>query len=466
MEDCRGDVPPALQELAQCRMQDAEEACHKLFKKYGLTVPIDVEFLNAGEEELEQLPFIPFSKWLKHLMDYDLLHRVTGVENKELPERLEEFWRRYKLLYPEHELFTLAENGQVTLKQCIPIFAHADEGRTYKNKALLVLSLHGCVGRGTRNYKKRLVRKPHIKRDPMGMNYAGATWGSHFIFTTLLRSAMVANPDSLDIVCSAFAQDMASLATTGVTSANGKQRLWAQLIGLKGDLPALAKLGKFVRNFGRAPKAQSGRVPFAGICWLCMAGCEQDPTRSLPYEDFRPNAAWIGTMFESRPWSGEDPPIMQGIPGLPEAPEVFFMTDIWHNFHNGLGKYWVASCFIMFATTAGLLPGNSIPAKLQFLSQDYVRFCRQAKITAFLKEFTRENLSFDSFRSYPQGIWSKAAVTTHAMLYIQHFCERDIRGKWEDAMLVAIASRLFTHPPPIRFNVLFACVFSCTWTNL
>ena len=43
-----GALPPALKEFASIRPKDAEEACHKLFKKYGLTVPVKIDTIAAG----------------------------------------------------------------------------------------------------------------------------------------------------------------------------------------------------------------------------------------------------------------------------------------------------------------------------------------------------------------------------------------------------------------------------------
>ncbi|CAE7866948.1 unnamed protein product, partial [Symbiodinium necroappetens] len=408
------DIPEALKEFASIREQDAEEACHKLFKRYNLTLPFDIETIHAGNEgELKQLPVVKFSTWAKYLLDYEKLEHLIGVPEQDMEPRLEEFWHRYKVLNPEHQVFVLAENESLQLKRTVPVFAHIDEGRTYKSKALLILSIHGCLGKGTRSYAKRIVRKPHIKRDPMGMNYVGSTWSTHFTFGTLLRSLINDDDSCLDKLMAAFGSDMTQRATQGVTSANGQRRLWVQILGIKGDLPALGKIGGFVRNYSRVAKKQVSR----------------------------PGALWERTAFEERPWVAE-PPILAEIPCLPDKPEAFFMTDLWHNFHNGLAKFWVANALVIFIFTDGLVPGRSIEKKLEWLSDDFVSFCKRAGIMPFLKEFTRDNLSLDSFHSYPQGLWSKAVVSTHTMLYVQDFCDRFISPTTTDAVFKGIESRI------------------------
>ena len=93
----------------------------------------------------------------------------------------------------------------------------------------------------------------------------------------------------------------------------------------------------------------------------------------------------------------------------------------------------------MFLYTPGMVPVRSVEGRLEWLSNDFLDFCRRRKITPFLREFNRDNLSLDSFHSYPQGLWSKALVSTQTMLYVEDFCERFIRGKTQDQILKDIA---------------------------
>eukprot|EP00439_Symbiodinium_sp_Y106_P019610 s2254_g2.t1 len=375
VEDAGNDIsalPPALIEFANIREKDAEEACHKLFNKYDLTVPVRIDTIRAGDTgELPQLPVVKFSSWAKYLLDYGKLQQLVGVPEQDMEPRLEEFWERYRALYPEHQVFVLAENETLQLRRSVPVFAHVDEGRTYKSKALLILSVHGCLGKGTRGYAKRFVRKPHIKRDPMGMNYIGSTWTTHFTFGALLRSLINEDDSCLNKLMSAFGSDMTELATQGVTSEGGDKRLWVQILGVKGDLPALGKIGNFARNYSRVAKKAQSKNPCPGICWMCKAG-QEDPVH-VPFEDFRPGAAWEQTIFEVRPWVVE-PPILAEIPGLPDKPEAFFVTDFWHNFHNGLAKFWVANALVIFIFEGNLIPATSIEKKLDWLSADFTSY--------------------------------------------------------------------------------------------
>ena len=437
LADAGNNPPLALKEFARIRKDDAEEACHSLFHKYKLTVDVPIVQLRIEHKKLARLPVVRFSSWMQYLMDNGSLERLTGVEDAQMEGRLGEFWLRYQQMYPEHQVFTLAERGTLNLSRCVPVWAHIDEGRTYKSKALLVLSAHGCVGRGTRNYARRLVRQPDLRRDPMGMNYTGCTWSTNFIYGSLHRTCMTQAPESLPRLLADFAADMTRLATDGVWDSAGRAKMWVQVLGVKGDLPALGKIGNFVRNYSRVPKRATSLSKCVGICFMCHAG-KEDPVH-VPFEDFTSSAAWKHTIYLDKPWQDE-PPILGGIPLRPDAPEAFFVTDLWHNWHNGCAKVFFANAAAMFVYTAGLIPARSIEAKLAWLSADFLSFCTRCRISPYMTEFTRDNLSLESQASYPQGLWHKGEVSTQVMLYLQNFCERVVANVSDDPLMLAIAA--------------------------
>ena len=207
----------ALRELAAVREKGAEEPVHNIFRKYHLTIPIEPEVLNLGKGELKRFPYIPFSRWVRYLMDVGLASKhLCGVPEGEMRALLLEFWSRYKAIHGEHQMFAMEG---LDLGSCIPCYSHVDEGRAYKKQGILLLSVHGCLGRGTRAWRKRVgfgVRKQNLKRSGMGLNYVGSSWGTQFLFCCLHRQAYSKDPTPLDTVMSTFAADMASLATDGV----------------------------------------------------------------------------------------------------------------------------------------------------------------------------------------------------------------------------------------------------------
>ena len=203
----------ALKEFAALREEDAEDGAHKFFRKYHLTVPIQPLLMNLGDGELKRFPYIPFSHWVRYLMDEGLASQhLCGVPEEDMRGLLEEFWKRYRVVHPKHEMFSM----DLDLGICVPCYSHVDEGRAYKKQGILLLSVHGCLGQGTRAWRRRFgVRKPNLKRSGMGLNYTGSTWGSQFLFCSLHRQAYAKDSAPLDKVMVAFAEDMATLAKRG-----------------------------------------------------------------------------------------------------------------------------------------------------------------------------------------------------------------------------------------------------------
>ena len=133
-----------LRELAALRDKDAERGAHAIFKKCGLTLPFGIHYVDVGPQGLQKFPCLRFSDWLRYLMDTGRYHLMTGSPNLEhMMERLREFWRRFA----EIKMF---QEGRVIPSLCLPVLSHTDEGRTYRKKAIMVVSTapgtwHHCI---------------------------------------------------------------------------------------------------------------------------------------------------------------------------------------------------------------------------------------------------------------------------------------------------------------------------------
>ena len=209
-------------------------------------------------------------------------------------------------------------------------------------------------------------------------------------------------------------------------------------LGLQGDLPALTKVGSFTRSYSRVPRTARGKS--AGICFLCLAGCEtKDPIAH--YEDFSPRALWHSTYLTELPYNAL-PIVLRGLPWGPahEGP-WFFKHDFWHNWHNGVAKIYVASSFVEI-NLAGMLPGNSIDSKFSALTEEYKKFCKTSNISPYIKALSRETFGMESSKTFPCGTWNKASVSTELMLFLGDFCTRHIENKTDDVLLLTIVAGL------------------------
>ena len=435
----------ALRRFAAISENDAETGAHRILRECGLASPIPVSFatISGDEEESTSWPVLKFSDWLLYLLDTGRVpSQLCGVPHMDaMRERLVEFWERWKALHPSHEVFARAQAGLLDLSLTIPIWSHSDEGRSQKQKPIMVLSIHGCLGRGTRGYLQA-VEEDEGKRAGMGLNFVGPTWSNQFLYSVMLREVYAQKPELFQGLAGSFADDLRKCWETGIaTEANPELRAWAVHLGTKGDLPALTKIGKFEkRSYSRVPKAGQSKTLCAGICHLCHAA--QESPEVVLWEDLRENPQWASTMHQTVPWTSE-PPILRGALLVRAEVGEFFKLDIWHNFHMGVAKVWLASSFMVLCNL-GMIAGNSIIAQFETLTSLYQVFCRDKKLSMHIQQFSRDTMGIDSNASFPTGKWNKGAASTNLMLFLQFLCEKMIVGKTQDPLLLTIATRLYT----------------------
>ena len=176
------------------------------------------------------------------------------------------------------------------------------------------------------------------------------------------------------------------------------------------------------------------------MCYLCLAGRETlEPT--IPFEDFSETAAWKSTYLTELPYDTV-PSMMKGLPWGPDHEgATFFKHDLWHHWHAGLAKQFVASACVEI-NLANLLPGNSIDAGFEALSNLYKEFCRSSNMSPYLKALNRDTFGMESSKVFPSGSWNKASVSTELMMFLGHVCSHYIEGQTTDALLLAIISWL------------------------
>ena len=445
--------PPILRQFANLSLTDAESGAHEVFVRAGFAAPVKIDCEDLGDHpDLKSWPFVKFSSWLSYLIDSKRApSQLCGVRTEnEMHSRLRVFWRRFQALHPEHEVFERARRGEILLSHAIPVWSHTDEGRTKKRLALLVISVHGCLGRGTRQYLEEVERNPG-KRDSLGLNFVGPTWSTQFLFTTMMRTVYNKHPQALEKIVEIFAEDMSMCARQGVASILHPEKVYyAVQLGTKGDLPALIKLGSFKRTYSRVPKTAHSRTECAGICHICDAGKEgQNP---VLFEDLSPQPGWVNSCYVNPPWN-QEPRMLMGQLLEPSRPSFFFRLDIWHNFHCGVARVWLASCFIVLCNL-GIILGGSVDQRFKNLTDLYREFCGRNRLSMHIVEFTRDNLGFDSEASWPVGKWNKGAASTHMMLFLEQFLEERVVGRTADALLLALVACHFL----IEF---FSCSHSC-----
>ena len=101
--------------------------------------------------------------------------------------------------------------------------------------------------------------------------------------------------------------------------------LYVCCIGLKGDWPALTKLGNLVRHHGREAHVKDG----LGICHLCAAGQRGHDFHKFGYDEM------LRSRTAELPWS-KPSSLVSVIPQSPSKLEKFFKIDVFHSCHKGV----------------------------------------------------------------------------------------------------------------------------------
>ena len=173
---------------------------------------------------------------------------------------------------------------------------------------------------------------------------------------------------------------------------------------MKGDLPYLAKTGNFTRYWLRAERKardkKKGKGPGpVGVCWLCHAGTDAGG----PWEDFNLNSQW-SQVEAPEPWF-ERPSVLR-LFHQPSCPETMFKPDIWHNYHGGCGKLFIASCL---AEVLALVDGSSKNEKIQIVDQHLRAWAKKSKSNKMPHSggFCSERIGLTSYQVQPDASWSK-----------------------------------------------------------
>ena len=262
-------------------------------------------------------PCILFSDYLRALAEHDKLEVLTQDAN------LESLWDKLQPLYPEHPIFELPAEARA---RTIPLYLIGDEGRGWKKSAVFVLGSESLLGTGCD------AEDNQTEQEAFKMNFRGNTMLTRQLFACMPKQLYNTDDGPLHKLINIWAKDFAKLFYDGLRlRRGGTTETWHVVVmGLKGDWPALDKLGRLLRHFRRES------YPYkVGICHLCMANTRECPTW---HESDFSTAPWVRSMATSTiPW---DPKKESGltakIPMAANSKASFFLVDLFHTCHKGV----------------------------------------------------------------------------------------------------------------------------------
>lgn len=417
-----------LKKLAKVNLKRSESGAHHVFKKAGASLDVRISKTNLPTKT--GFPYVSFTDWVRYLMEYDRLDTLVGVQDViSMRQNLGIFWERFRESHPQHVIFS--RGADFPLNSVVPVLFHGDEGRGLKKKQVMVLSTHGVLGSGSSHHPTvypSYSSKTVPSDDPLKMNYLGNTWTNHFLFCIMPIALYGEEPKALFHMLDLQAQEFSRLFWDGVEF--GNMKLYICCIGIKGDSPFVSKAGRFNRAFTRRPTRPSSKTPCQGICHRCLAGHEAFDY-PVPYEEYGAECpAWLGTMDLVEPYTIPSPllqiPFHQG--GTTAA---LFEFDLFHNWHQGLGKNYVSSAICVCMELLKL----SIPKAFDELTLDFKRYCSEKKESPYHKRITAKLVGVETgFQDCPDGSWSKGDFTRLIVQWFDDYCQRCVVGHTLDLL--------------------------------
>ena len=402
-----------LVELSKCQDTTSERDCQRIMvNKYRLSLDVKQSLLETKDPDLK-IPVLKMKSWADFLARNNCWHMLTGLlrPDKAREERiLNGFWENFQKACPQHDVFKLANSGQVVLSRAVPICLHGDEGRGRKHKAFLVCSFRSLLGRGLEPSEKhkrvRGVKKPYIKQL---CNYRGHSFTNRFMIAGLRKPDYCGSNDHVfDSLMTACAFESKSLATEGFIDAYGVQR-WLVLLYVTGDWPWLVKSGKLTRSFNCVMKRKEQQKA-SGICHQCLAG--QD---GIPWEQIgtkRPH--WLTTEFSIAPFDG--PSVFQLVPHCNQQLSGLWTFDFFHTWHLGVCKYFLGGALALLSMVED---AGNIDMRFHLLSERYKSWCSMTRHRSHIQKLTKECLTWPTTRDFPVGSWHKGELSTVLMKFLE-----------------------------------------------
>lgn len=93
----------------------------------------------------------------------------------------------------------------------------------------------------------------------------------------------------------------------------------------------------------------------------------------------------------------------------------FHCIDVWHAFHLGVGKSWIASGVMPLQK---ILPETTVDKRLDIIGRGYKAFCKKQGIDPVIRKIDVHTFGLKE----RNGSWNKACITSNFMLYMEEFC--------------------------------------------
>lgn len=391
---------------AKIKDHTSERDTSRVIKKQGTKLGVPITEINV---RTKVMPWIDPRAWFEYIIRFGLLHYFAGLrvcEKLRFRARLLEFWENMKRIQPHFSLFCDDDDGGNTcdFSRLVPLYIHGDEGRTLKKGGLMIVSVQPVIGGGFA--EKRLKRPKDFDR--MQVNFKGHSFSTRLISLVIPKTLYESDQSFFQEAMDKFTDSMKGLLENGVVDSSTGETFRFCIIGVKGDMPFLQKVGGLKRSWNTTVKRGTARTPAKGICFLCLAG-----TAGFPCEDVSARPDWVRTIGIKDPWD-RTPSILATLPHDLKNPAEHFKVDVWHCVHLGLGKSFVSS---VVQLTLPFVPATNNDERFQWLTGHYKSFCKRTKRQPHVTKITPYLVSFGD-KTGAVGCWHKGALTTVLLAWI------------------------------------------------
>lgn len=419
-----------LVELASKLEQNAERDCHQLIQtKFELSLPIPRSIMRVETDsgtELE-IPVLRLQDWMKFILDGNHSHMLVGLDQPNWAREsdiLAAFWGNYRVHEPTHPVFS----SQLDLRKTFPMILHGDEGRGRRRTAHLVVNCHSILGAGLRRSSKRTKKNRYIQMLP---NYAKHSLTTRLMLASLPKALYTFRNEAVwHSLMQLISDQVQFVFSHGVMDdVHGRGNFHMAVIFVAGDWPWLADSGNLLRSFRNVPKHKTRRKAPVGICHLCQAGQVGVDFEEIHHD----NPTWLHTMFSQELCEeGWESPLL-AIPHPPGKVGSLFAFDVFHTWHLGVARSFLASFLALLSELQG---EGSIDDRFDSMTVLYLDYCKLKKKRAHVTKLSKELIGYPTTSTYPQGGWHKADLSTSLMGWVVWRYEREGHN-WSPMLKVA-----------------------------
>lgn len=167
------------------------------FQQHGLALKIPISWVDLPSGDVK-FPVLRITDTISYLVHWGYINKLLGdMPMSEAKPTLLTFWRRFSKQNPGHQVF----DSNVSLSRAIPVMIHGDEGRGFKRSGVMMLSVQGAIGRGSRPFRKRHSLKA-LRDNRMGVNIGGSSYNSRLLFGAMPKKHYSVHPELC--LCEAF----------------------------------------------------------------------------------------------------------------------------------------------------------------------------------------------------------------------------------------------------------------------